>query len=82
MREPQQLSSSPISRTRAPNGSKLTYGFVALSLVLAAILLFAGFYEIDLIQQGHAIVALAVLAFVGGVLLHLRRTARHKAADL
>ena len=82
MSEPRGLTSQTELRTRAPNGSKLTYGFVALCLALAALLLFAGFYDIDLKPQGPAIIALAVLAFTGGVIMHLRRTARHRAARI
>jgi hypothetical protein len=63
MSEPHRLNSPAKRGTQAPNGSVLTYGFVACCLALTGLLVLAGFYDIDLKPQGLAIIALGVLAF-------------------
>jgi protein-S-isoprenylcysteine O-methyltransferase Ste14 len=60
----------------APNGSRLTYGVVAACLALAMLLVFAGFYSFNLLPFAAAIMALLIVAFAAGMLLHVRRTAR------
>ena len=82
MSEPHRLNSPAKRGTQAPNGSVLTYGFVACCLALTGLLALAGFYDIDLKPQGLAIIALGVLAFTSGVFLHFRRTARNRAAHV
>jgi hypothetical protein len=58
------------------------YGVVAASLMLVATISVAAFYSLDLAPHLPALAALALLAFVAGLLIRLVQTSRHRRAHL
>lgn len=63
-----------------PNGSLFTYGLVGALLAVCALVAVARFYGISLAPHLGLISGLLGLAFAGGGMLHIRRTARYRRA--
>lgn len=64
----------------APNGSSLTYGFIAVSLLVLSLAIFSAFYSVDLLVYPLLIGLGIIVAFAGGIGLRRFRRRRHKAA--
>ena len=63
-----------------PNGSAVTYGLIAVSLLGAGLVFFAAFYGIDLVIYPAAIFLSAIAAFATGVVVRHVRQRRHSVA--
>lgn len=63
-----------------PNGSALTYGLVATSLLLALTFVAGGYFAMDVTGGAWPLAALAVIAFAGGGCLRLWRQREHLLA--
>jgi hypothetical protein len=63
-----------------PDGSTLTYGLIAVSLLALGLALFAGFYRVDMLAQPIPLVLAGLGAFLVGAAFRLRLKRRHTAA--
>lgn len=63
-----------------PNGSVLTYGLIAASLLVVAALLAGGYFGVDVTSNGWVLAVLAALAFSGGAILRFWRQHEHSRA--
>lgn len=63
-----------------PDGSTLTYGLVAISLLALALALYGGFYRVDMLVAPVPLVLAGVGAFCFGAMFRFRRQRRHAAA--
>ena len=64
----------------SPGGSSLTYGFIAVSLLVLGLTIFSAFYSVDLLVYPAVLSAAVLVAFVGGMVLRRFRRRRHKQA--
>lgn len=65
---------------RRPEGSGLTYGFVAATMMLMTIIIFGMFYGLSPLEHPVVVGMMMALAFVGGVFLRKRRRRIHNKA--
>lgn len=63
-----------------PDGSTLTYGLIAVSLLALALALYGGFYQVDMLAQPVPLVLAGLGAFIVGAAFRLRLQRRHTAA--
>ena len=63
-----------------PNGSAITYGFVAAALVLVVAFLAGAFFGADITANPLALLGLTIVAFVAGVALRMWRQIEHTRA--
>ena len=63
-----------------PDGSTLTYGLIAVSLLALALALYGGFYQVDMLAQPVPLVLAGFGAFCLGIAFRLRLQRRHTAA--
>jgi hypothetical protein len=63
-----------------PDGSTLTYGLIAVSLLALALALYGGFYQVDMLAQPVPLLLAGLGAFCIGVAFRLRLQRRHTAA--
>ncbi len=63
-----------------PNGSAITYGFVAAALLLVVAFLAGAFFGADITANPLALLGLTIIAFVAGVALRMWRQMEHTRA--
>lgn len=63
-----------------PNGSAITYGFVAAALLLVVAFLAGAFFGTDITANPLALLGLAIVAFIAGVALRMWRQMEHLSA--
>ena len=63
-----------------PDGSMLTYGVIAVSVLAMALVAVSGFYQIDMLSQPLPLVAAGIIAFIGGCAVRIWMKRRHTAA--
>lgn len=63
-----------------PNGSTLTYGLIAVSILAVALAIYGGFCEVDMLSQPLALALAGIASFCVGVAFRLRRQRRHAKA--
>lgn len=63
-----------------PDGSTLTYGLIAVSLLALALALYGAFYQVDMLAQPVPLVLAGLGAFCVGAAFRLRLQRRHAAA--
>lgn len=63
-----------------PNGSAITYGFVAAALLLVAAFLAGAFFSVDITANPLALLGLTIMAFIAGVALRMWRQMEHTRA--
>ena len=63
-----------------PDGSTLTYGLIAVSLLALGLVLYGGFYDVNMFAEPVALVLAGIAAFCIGAAFRLRLQRRHTAA--
>jgi hypothetical protein len=63
-----------------PDGSTLTYGLIAVSVLAVALAIYGRFYDVDMLSEPVALVLAGIAAFVFGAGIRLRLQQRHTAA--
>lgn len=63
-----------------PDGSTLTYGLIAVSVLGVALAIFGQFYDVDMLSEPVALVLAGIAAFALGAGIRLRLQQRHTAA--
>lgn len=63
-----------------PDGSTLTYGLIAVSLLALALALYGGFYHVDMLVAPVPLVLAGLGAFCFGAAFRLQLKRRHTAA--
>jgi hypothetical protein len=81
MKPDETSEQSRVRLSRAPRGTRLTYGIVGLVLGSLTLFAVAGFYGISLWREGVLVLSVAALSFIAGIVVHLRRTARFRAME-
>jgi hypothetical protein len=63
-----------------PNGSTITYGLIAASLLLVVAFLAGGYFAVDIVANAWPLAGLTVLAFLAGGVLRFWRQKEHSGA--
>lgn len=63
-----------------PDGSTLTYGLIAVTVLAVALAIYGRFYDVDMLSAPVALVLASIAAFVLGAGIRLRLQQRHAAA--
>lgn len=63
-----------------PDGSMLTYGAIAVSVLAMALVAVSGFYQIDMLSQPLLLGLAGIVAFIGGCAVRIWMKRRHTAA--
>ena len=63
-----------------PDGSTLTYGAIAVSLLAVALAIYGGFYQTDMLSRPWLLPAAGIVAFLVGCGFRLWLKRRHIAA--
>ena len=81
MKPDETSEQSGVRLSRAPRSTPLTYGIIGLVLGSLTLFAVAGFYGVSLRREGVLVLSVAALSFTAGIVIHLRRTSRHKAME-
>lgn len=63
-----------------PDGSTVTYGLIAVSVLAVALAAYGQFYDVDMLAEPVALVLAGIAAFALGAGIRLRLQQRHTAA--
>lgn len=63
-----------------PDGSTLTYGLIAVSVLAVALAVYGQFYDVDMLSEPVALVLAGIASFALGAGIRLRLQQRHTAA--
>lgn len=63
-----------------PDGSAITYGLIAVSVLAVALIFYGVFYSVDMLSQPVALFLAVIASFITGVGVRLWMKRRHRAA--